>query len=71
MSKFVDKTRRDNLKALYYVLEYVAGSKDLKLHLKLSNSYFRKIVGLTDSNYASILDNRRSITGTVIYFVVQ
>ena len=66
LSKFMDKARHDYLCAMYWALAYVSGTQGLKLHLKPSKTDIGKIVGYTDSNYASNLDSSRSVTGTVI-----
>jgi hypothetical protein len=55
-------------KMLYRAIKFVDHTKNRELVLKPTNEYHWNIKGYSDSDYAGDADNRRSVSGYVIYF---
>ena len=70
-SKMMDGATKTHFESLLRLIKYVLETQDQKLQFKLKRSKVKEnlfyIVGYSDSDYASDKDNRRSITGMVIY----
>jgi hypothetical protein len=68
LSKHMGKTTSDHLKALDRVLGYVMKTQDygIKLHASQSTKEI-DVVAYADATYATDQDNRKSVTGYLIY----
>jgi hypothetical protein len=68
LSKFMDGGSRENQEAMIRLIGYVQGTEFFGLKLEPKYKFCHKIIGYSDSNYASDKDTRRSITGFAIYY---
>ena len=68
-SKMIDGASELHYKSLLQFMKYVLDTKEftLKMEPKINGNHLMNIEGYCDSDYAEDKDNRRSITGLVIY----
>ena len=68
-SKMMDGATELHYKSLLRLIKYVLDTKEytLKMKPKINGNHLMNIEGYCDSDYAGDKDNRRSITGLVIY----
>ena len=68
-SKMMDGATREHLKSLLRLIKYVIDTKEKMLVMKINREkgFVFTIIGYSDADYGSDKDNRRSITGMVIY----
>ncbi|XP_073152137.1 secreted RxLR effector protein 161-like [Henckelia pumila] len=65
VSRFMSKPSREHWQAVRWLLRYLKGTTKLKLKYSKSNTNMCEVIGYCDSDYASDLDKRRSISGYV------
>src|SRR5210317_171618 len=67
LSQHLNKPTRAHIRALFRALDYVANSSENYLILKPSK-HSNEITTYVDSDYATNKDNRKSVTGYLIFF---
>ncbi|XP_052625051.1 secreted RxLR effector protein 161-like [Lactuca sativa] len=65
MSRYMEAPKMCHLNALKKILRYVKGTKDFGLVYKTGGD--KKIVGFSDSNHGTDLDDRKGTTGTIFF----
>ena len=68
LSKFMDGPTAEHMKALDRAYGYLSMTKDYVLKMNPEPKKKGKLVGYSDSNWASDKDTRRSVSGNVIYY---
>jgi len=67
LSKFMMAASLAHFKAMFRVMEYVISSRTKGLVLKPVKSELIEIVGVTDANYATDTDSRKSVSGFSVF----
>ena len=67
LSKVMDGANLAHQKMLHRAIKFVEHTKNRELVLKPTNEFHWNIKGYCDSDYAGDADNRRSVSGYVIY----
>ena len=68
LSKFMDGPTEEHMKAMHRAMGYLAATKGYVLNVNPTQKNRNKLVGYTDSNWASDKDTRRRVSGHVIYY---
>ena len=70
-SKVMDKATLGDYKYMLRIVKYVLEMKEIKLLFNKDKEEEEtwRIVGYSDSDFAGDKDNRRSVTGFIIYFM--
>ena len=69
LSKQMIKADVGHLKHLYRLLKFIVDTKGAKLKLKPMKGNHWVMRGMCDASFASDLNNRRSVTGYMIFFL--
>ena len=64
----MDGPTEEHMKAMHRTMGYLAATKGYVLNVNPTQKDRNKLVGYTDSNWASDKDTRRSVSGHVIYY---
>jgi hypothetical protein len=69
LAAFMDNANMEHWKALHRALGYAVFTREKCLSLEPKKELMNQVIGITDSNYASNKDNRKSVSGRCIYYM--